>query len=123
MAVQLFRLRNVPDDEAEEIRLLLKEQDINFYETTAGSWGISMPAIWLKDEAQLTRAKACIADYQQQRAANAQALYAKLKAEGKHRNTWDLIRENPAKFFLFLLAALLVLYVSTAPFLHFLDVD
>jgi len=32
-----------------------------------------------------------------------------------------LIRENPARFFLFLAAALFILYVSLTPFLNFLE--
>ena len=48
MALLLFRLRNVPDDEADEVRHLLNENSIEFYETSAGNWGISMPAIWLR---------------------------------------------------------------------------
>ena len=34
MAKLLFKLNSVPDDEAEEIRALLAEAEINFYETT-----------------------------------------------------------------------------------------
>ena len=48
----LFKLRNVPDDEAEEVRQLLNDHEINFYETRAGGWGISMPGIWLPDDRQ-----------------------------------------------------------------------
>ena len=67
MPVPVFRLRNVPDDEAEEIRNLLKHNHIDFYETPAGNWGISMPAIWLNDDDQLERAKELIKEYQQHR--------------------------------------------------------
>ena len=42
MSKLLFRLRNVPDDEAEEVRQLLEEHGIETYETDAGNWGISL---------------------------------------------------------------------------------
>jgi len=50
MAVQLFKLKGVPEDEAEDIRNLLTNHYIDHYETPAGNWGISMPAIWLNKE-------------------------------------------------------------------------
>ncbi len=67
MAVKLFRLRHVPEDELEEIRALLLEHDVAFYETTAGGWGISEAAIWLHDPEQLESAKALLERYQQER--------------------------------------------------------
>ena len=39
MATLLFRLRHVPDDEADDVRALLEENGIDFYETTPGNWG------------------------------------------------------------------------------------
>ncbi|MEE3087569.1 MAG: DUF6164 family protein, partial [Pseudomonadota bacterium] len=42
MAKLLFRMRDVPDDEAEEVRELLTQNKITFFETFAGNWGISM---------------------------------------------------------------------------------
>ena len=36
MAVLIFKLRYVPEDEAHEIRELLGDNNIDFYETTAG---------------------------------------------------------------------------------------
>ena len=64
MAVLLFPLRNVPDDEAEEVRALLGTHGIDFYETPASAFGISAGAIWLRDEAQLQVARQLIDDYQ-----------------------------------------------------------
>jgi hypothetical protein len=45
----------VPDDEAHEIRELLIDNDIDFYETSVGVFGISMPGLWLKNEEQLQK--------------------------------------------------------------------
>lgn len=35
----LFRLSGVPDDEADDVRMLLTDNAIDFYETSAGNWG------------------------------------------------------------------------------------
>ena len=58
MPVKLFSLRGVPDDEADEIRALLAQHAIDYYETPPGNWGVSMPAIWLPDDSELARAGA-----------------------------------------------------------------
>ena len=119
MAVQLFRLRNVPDDEAEEVRHLLADNDIDFYETPPGNWGVGMPAIWLRDDDRLDDARALIDAYQEQRAAAARAERARLKVEGKERSLLDEIREDPIRFIVYAGIALVVLYLSTRPFLDF----
>ena len=75
MPFLLFKRRHVPEDEAEEVRTLLDQHEINFYETTAGSWGIALPAMWLHDEQQLTQANRLIDDYQQARARHARRIY------------------------------------------------
>ena len=67
MSVLLFKLRRVEDDEADEIRALLHEHEIDFYETTNGRWGLGYAAIWLHSDEHLERGKALIVDYQKQR--------------------------------------------------------
>jgi hypothetical protein len=121
MPVKLFKLRNVPDDEAEDVRHLLTDHDIDFYEAHAGGWGISMPAIWLQDADQLARATALIDEYQKERTAQAKSEYAQLRKEGKHKTVMDKIGENPVQFVLLFFLSLFILYVSLAPFLQFGD--
>jgi hypothetical protein len=121
MAVKLFKLRNVPDDEAEDVRQLLSDHDIDFYETHAGGWGISMPAIWLRNGAQLAQAMALINEYQEKRTVQARSEYEQLKKEGKHRTVMDMISENPVQFVLLFILSLFILYVSLAPFIQFGD--
>ena len=65
MPVKIFSLKNVPDDELEEIRNLLVENKIDYYETPGGNWGISMPAIWLNDDSQSEQAKLLNDQYEQ----------------------------------------------------------
>jgi len=115
MATLLFKLRGVPDDEAEDIRALLTEHDINYYETSAGSWGISLPAIWLHNHEQLQQAKDLIAGYQKTRTQHAQEEHQKLCNAGKQRTIFTLIAEAPLTWFAYLFAILFVLYVMTVP--------
>ncbi len=117
MAVQLIRFRGVPDDEAEEIRTLLNEQSIDFYETPAGNWGISMPSLWLNDESQLARANALIDDYQQQRMLSARSAYQQQKQTGSHRTLIDSLLENPLRFMVYLTIVIAIIYFSIKPFI------
>ncbi|MDQ6986783.1 MAG: DUF6164 family protein [Mariprofundaceae bacterium] len=118
MAVLLFKLRHVPDDEARDVRQLLNEHDIDFYETSAGSWGVSMPAIWLHNDSKLAEARTLLDSYQQQRLQKARADYQRQKASGEQRTVLDLIMESPLKFTLLLIALLFVLYISIMPFMR-----
>ena len=77
MAVLIFKLRYVPDDEAQEIRELLSENDIDFYETSPGILGFSMPGLWLKNEDQAAKARQLIEEYQQLRQKKAREEYPK----------------------------------------------
>ncbi|MBL4760544.1 MAG: hypothetical protein JKY80_06805 [Mariprofundaceae bacterium] len=115
MATLLFKLRSVPDDEAEDIRILLTESSIDFYETTAGSWGISLPALWLHNNNQLAQAKELIANYQKERAIHAQKTYAEQCNDGSQRTVFNIIQEAPLKFFIYLFGIIFVLYLATIP--------
>lgn len=117
MPVRLFNLRGVPDDEAEDIRSLLSANDIEFYETSPGNWGISAPGIWLTKSEQLQPAKALIETYQTERAEQQRSLYDQLKHEGKHRTFWMLLQEEPLKIVAYIGIVLMILYFSIKPFL------
>lgn len=116
MAVLLFRLANVPEDEAEDVRQLLRDQDIYFYETHAGMWRVGLDAIWLPDESHLEQARALIATYQQERVAHQQQVYAELEACGEAPTLIQKITAHPIRFIGFVLAILFVLAVSVLPF-------
>lgn len=119
MPIQLMRLRGVPDDEAEEVRQLLSDAHIDYYETPAGMWGVSMPAIWLRDDSQLSTAEKLLENYQQQRRQQARDDYEQLRARGLNPGILDKIKQAPLQFLIYLLAILFVLYLSTAPFLGY----
>jgi len=107
----IFKLRNVPDDEVEEVHALLKENNINYYETSAGNWGVSMPALWLKTDEQLLEAKQLLREYQEQRAIRVKAEYEQDKAAGKNRTLLDEIKEKPLRFFTYVAIIILLIYL------------
>ena len=117
MPVKLFPLNGVPDDEAEEVRALLKSRDMAFSETSAGNWGISSAAIWLQDDSRLEEAKALISGYQSDRQARARAEYEALCREGRQRTLVNVIQEHPLRFFAYMAVIAAILYFSIKPFL------
>lgn len=114
----LFRLNNVPEDEAEEVRALLTENGIDFYETHAGNWGVSTAAIWLRDESRLAEAKSLLETYQAKRSIRIREEYRQSKAEGLHRGVLDEFKEHPIRLIVYLAVILAVLYLSTMPFFN-----
>lgn len=112
----LFKLNNVPDDEAEDLRQLLRDQDIYFYETNAGMWRVGLDAIWLPDESHLQQARALIDAYQRERALQQQQTYAELAARGEAPTLIQKIVAQPIRFLGFVLAIVFVLAVSVLPF-------
>ncbi|MGH1538432.1 MAG: DUF6164 family protein [Gammaproteobacteria bacterium] len=119
MSVQLFRLKNVSDDEADDIRTLLTNNHIDFYETPPGNWGISMPAIWLHDDEKLARAKDLIDSYQQERKVNIRKEYDQLKKNGQQQSFLTELFRNPLQLIIYVAIAALVFYLSIKPFLSF----
>lgn len=117
MAVQLFILRGVPDDEADAVRALLERNGIDYYETPAGHWGVSMPALWLDDEHQLERARALIDGYQRRRLETARAEHAQRKRDGTRRTLFDEVRARPLQTAVYTAIIVAVLYFSTKPFI------
>lgn len=118
MSALLFKLRYVPDDEANDIRELLETNSIEYYETSAGNWGISTPAIWLINNNDLQKAKSLIKIYQQERSTVQREAYAKLKHSGEHKTFIDIFKDNPYRFIAYLVFVLLIIYFSIKPFLN-----
>ncbi len=112
MALLLFSLRHVPDDEADDVRDLLAENHISVYETHAGNWGISMPAIWLADEQQLEQACTLINVYQEERRKVQQENYARLQQSGEVNTFFKNFWHNPVQTVVFITAMLAILYLS-----------
>jgi hypothetical protein len=95
MAKLLLNLRNVPDDEADEVRAWLKESGIAFYETRPSPWGISNGGIWVSEDDDIVRAKALMADYQRKRGEQARARQAAAERDGTAETFATLLRDRP----------------------------
>ncbi|MCG8393430.1 MAG: DUF6164 family protein [Pseudomonadales bacterium] len=116
MTTLLLNLRQVPDDEAEEVRALLEEHDILFYETTPSLWGISAGGIWLTRPEDRERAKALLADYQQERARRQRQLFEEAQRDGTAPTLGQRLREEPMRALGALIAVLVLLLVTLLPF-------
>lgn len=112
MAKLLLNLRNVPEDEADEVREWLERESIEFYETKASPWGISSGGIWVRDDSEAVRAKALMADYQVQRRERAVAALKAAQDEGTAETFAGLLRQRPA-YVLAMLAAIIGIVALT----------
>jgi hypothetical protein len=112
----LMNLRNVPDDEADDVRAMLDAQGIAFYETRPSIWGISAGGIWITEDAAFADARRAMDSYQQQRAARARAEYAAAKRAGTAATFITLLRAEPARVVLSVLGILFALGLVTLPF-------
>ena len=119
MAILLLNMRHVPEDEAEEVRELLRANDIAFYETTAGTWRMSLAGIWLSDPQQLPLARRLLDEYQEQRYREARRQYEALREQGRHPTLATLFRENPVRFVSYWGLIILVIYLSLQWFLGY----
>ncbi len=116
MAKKIFELRGVPVDEAEDVRQLLSEHQIEYYETAAGNWGVSMPAIWLRDEQQYVQAKELIDAYQAERSVRVRGEYEKQKQAGEHETLIDRFKRDPVSYILTVAFILFLLYIFIETF-------
>ena len=112
MSKLLFRLNGVDDDEANEVRQLLDDHNIPYYETHAGRWGLSVAAIWLIDEEDFEQARQLIEQYQIERSQWIQQQPIETFAQR--------IQRKPATFILVCVAICATLYITLAPFISYL---
>ncbi|MGM0693804.1 MAG: DUF6164 family protein [Pseudomonadota bacterium] len=121
MAVLLFHLRNVPEEEAEEVRRLLDEHGIDTFETRAGFWGLGVAAIWLRDRRELTRARELIDAYQQALGERVRREHDALAERGDAPTLWRRLGRQPTRTLLLGLLVVAVLALSLLPFLWLAD--
>jgi hypothetical protein len=118
MAKLIFKLKSVPDDEADDIKILLAENKIDFYESPAGNWGISMHALWVNDELQCDQAKQLIDEYQRERSQRIRQEKQQRIEEGEFETFFQRLLSRPIQFLALLAIILFVLYLSIMPFLQ-----
>jgi hypothetical protein len=118
MSKLLLNLRMVLEDEVEDVRAMLDTHGIEFYETQPSRWGISYGGIWVSHDQDLARAKALMADYQAQRRERARAERATAVQDGSAETFASVLRREPARVVLTLLAILALLgLVALVPLL------
>lgn len=115
MSKLLLNLRNVPDDEADDVRAMLDGNAIEFYETRPSLWGLSSGGIWVTQDAAVAQAKRLMADYQQQRQTRARAEYAEARRTGTADTFWTVLRAEPGRVLLTLLAIAFMLALVALP--------
>ena len=94
MSKLLLNMRNVPDDEADEVRAMLDEANIGYY---------GLGGIWVEDERDVDRAKALMAQYQDQRRDRARAERAAALRDGTAETFADVVRREPLRVLLVVL--------------------
>jgi hypothetical protein len=118
MAVKLMNLRHVPVDELMDIFELLDNHAIAYYETSAGTFGISLAALWLRDESQLEEAQKLLNEYAAQRFLTARAEFESTRKAGKPRTFVDIARENPLRYAVYIIVVIGLFYFSIAPWVQ-----
>lgn len=115
MARPLLNLRNVPDDEAGDVRAMLDVARIAYYETPPGPFGLSAGGIHVKHDADTAEAKRLMAVYQAQRRDRARAEQAAAVRDGTAETFWTVLRAEPQRVALTVLAIVLLLGLVALP--------
>ncbi len=116
MSKLVFKLNHVPEDEAQDIRELLDEHQIEFYETDSGRWGLGFAAIWLKNEQDYKKASDLIEAYQLERSESLQKELQEKKAAGLQISKFEAFKQTPIRSSLLLIFAALLAYFTVIPF-------
>ncbi|BEH12713.1 MULTISPECIES: DUF6164 family protein [Marinobacter] len=117
MPHHLMNLRNVPDDEADDIRALFEEHEVRYYETPPSRWGISMGGFWVHDDDEAERARALLDDYQARRLQAQREDYLARCQRGE-TGLWYQFRRRPVTFLAALIAIAVILGLSLLPFIR-----
>jgi len=116
----LLNLKNVPEDEYQEVCELLQNNDIHFYQTHKGFWGLGTEAIWLKNNTQLSDAQTLLHTYMVERQKIAQSDHQAAIDQGNVRTLFTTFKEQPVMFVLYGLAILILVALTVGPFLALL---
>ncbi len=116
MSKLLLNLRNVPDDEANDVRRFLASGGIGYYETPPNRWGIS-GGIWIRDDGDVAEAKRLMAEYQRERQVRARAERAEAERNGTAETFADVLRTRPLQVALTVIGIVLLLGLMAVPVL------
>ena len=115
MSKLLLNLRNVPDDEVDDVRAMLDANHIAYYETPPSFWGISAGGIWVAEDADFAEAKRAFDDYERERSVRIRAEYAAAKRAGTAETFFSVLRADPLRVVMTLLGILLALGLVALP--------
>lgn len=118
MSRLLLNLRHVPEDEADDVRELLREHGIEFYETQLGRWRISLAGIWVGDD-DFVKAREHFAAYQRERLVRVRAEQAEERERGETPTFMDNVRQNPYGVLLAVAAIVGILALMLWPWWRF----
>jgi hypothetical protein len=108
MAVLVRKLRYITHEELDEICALLQENDIEYHLTGSGLLGMSLPALWIVDDARTQEVRELFLQYDTQR---------QLRVNREPvRSFGEFFAEHPWRTLFYILAVVLVLLVSIVPF-------
>ena len=115
MSKLLLNLRQVPEDEADDVRAFLDANGIAYYETAPSRWGISHGGIWLTHDRDFAEAKRLMAEYQAQRSVQAREAWAAARRDGSAESFVDVVRREPLRVLLTAVAILFLLGLVALP--------
>lgn len=115
MSKLLLNLRNVLEDETDDVRALLQAHRIEFYETRPSRWGISHGGIWISDDGDIVEARRLMADYQAQRQVRVRAEHEAARRDGTADTFGKVLREQPGRVLLTALAIVVLLALVALP--------
>jgi len=115
VARRLLNLRDVPEDESDEVRALLDAHAIEYYETPPSRWGVSMGGIWISRDGDYPRARELMDEYQADRAERMRADHAARKERGEAKTFAAVFRERPLQVLAYLTGAAAIIAVMLWP--------
>jgi hypothetical protein len=113
MAKLLFKLNGVTQEEADFVRASLDKADVNYYETDQGRWGISLAAIWLREEGDYPEARELLDKIQEE--WQEEVRQQPIPTLGQN------FYQRPTRFILSIIAIAAILGLSVLPFLGAFD--
>lgn len=117
MSVLIFRLNDVSEDEAADVRRLLDKHGFAYHETNGGFLGLGIAGLWLLNRDDKTAARTIIDRYQQARSARLAAEYAAQRQAGQTETTLQRAAQYPLRTLFYLAGIAAVLYLVLVPFL------
>lgn len=115
----LLNLRNVPDDEIDEVRAMMDEHGIECYDTPPGPFGITAGGIWLKNPDDYARARELMDAYQEERADRMRAEWLSARDRGEAETLGSAVRRHPLKALLIAAGCVFILMVLFSPLVVF----